>query len=143
MNKNNTPPYGLILIFISITNIIFSTYFISIFLAGVVFKIFFESLKKQYNYILSFSVVTFLVIEVVQGFNPFSLTLIALFLSYFIIPRIKHTFSSAIMLEFIYVLLFYLLVLIVTIFYTPFTISMLYVIIYNFLIDIIIVGFII
>ena len=143
MIKNETPPYLLILIFIGITNIIFSTYFISIFLAGVVFKIFLESLKKQYYYILAFSVITFLVIEVIQGFKPFSLTLIALFLFYFIIPRIKHTFSSSIMSEFIYIFLFYLVLLVVTIFYTPFSINMLYVVIYNFLIDIIIVGFII
>ena len=141
MKNNDVPPYGWILILISIVNIIFSTYFISIFLAGVVFKIFLESLKKQYYYILTFSIVTFLIIEVVQGFKLFLLTAIALFLYYFIIPRIKHTFSSSIMSEFIYIFLFYLLTFIVTIFYTLFNINMLYIFIYNFLIDIIIVGF--
>lgn len=143
MKNNYTPPYGGILILISFVNIIFSTYFIAVFLAGVVFKIFLEALKKQYYYILGFSIVTFMIIEVVHGFKPFLLTLIALFLYYFIIPRIKHTFSSSIISEFIFIFLFYLITFVVSIFYMVFTLDMLYIFIYNFIIDIIIVGFII
>lgn len=143
MKKDDSFSYLFILLFVSLTNIIFSTYFISVFLAGVVFKIFLESLKKKHYYILSFSILTFLVIEVTQGFKPFSLTLITLFLFYFIIPRIKHTFSSSIISQFIYVFLFYCILFIVTIFYFSFSIDMLTIIGYNFLIDIIIVGFII
>jgi hypothetical protein len=141
LKKNDTPQYSWILIVIAIINIIFSTSFISIFLAGVVFKIFLESLKKQYYYILTFSIFTFLIIEVVQGFQPFLLTAIALFLYYFIIPRIKHTFSSSIMSEFIFIFLFYLMIFIVSIFYMVFNINILYIFIYNFVIDIILVGF--
>ncbi len=143
MKPNYTPPYSGILILICIINIIFSTYFVTVFLVGVVFKIFLVSLKKQYYYILGFSIVAFMVIEVVQGFKLFSLTATALFLYYFIIPRIKHTFSSLVMSEFIYIFLFYLITFIINIFYSALTLNVYYVYLYNFIIDIIVVGFII
>jgi len=143
MKKNDSLPHFLILIFVALINIICSTYFISVLLAGVVFKIFLKSLKKRYYSMLTFSMLTFLVIEVTQGFKPFSLTIITFFLFYFIIPRIKHTFSSSIISEFIYIFLFYFIVFIVTIYYLQFNMDILYKISYNFLIDIIIVGFII
>jgi len=142
LKPNYTAPYSGILILICIINIIFSTYFITVFLVGVVFKIFLESLKKQYYYILGFSIVSFMIIEVVHGFKLFSLTATALFLYYFIIPKIKHTFSSSAISEFIYIFLFYLITFIVNIFYSALTINVYYVYLYNFIIDIIIVGFI-
>jgi len=108
---------------------------------GVVFKIFLESLKKRYNYILLFSIITFLIIEVVQGLKPFLLTASALVIYYFIIPKMKHTFSSSIMSEFIFILLFYIILFVVTMFFTIFNLNMLYIFLYNFLVDIIIVGF--
>jgi len=143
LKPNYTPQYSEILILICIINIIFSTYFVTVFLVGVVFKIFLESLKKQHYYILGFSIVSFMIIEVIQGFKLFSLTAIALFLYYFIIPRIKHTFSSSVMSEFIYIFLFYLITFIVNIFYSALTLNVYYVYLYNFIIDIIVVGFII
>jgi len=141
LKKNDTLLYGEILIVISITNIISSVYFVPVFLAGVVFKIFLISLKKEYYYILAFSVITFLIIEVVQGFKPFLLTASALFLCYFVIPRIKHTFSSSLISEVIFILLFYSTIFVVTIFNATFSMNMLTIFLYNFLIDIIIVGF--
>lgn len=143
MKKNDTPPYGGILIIISIINIISSIYFFPLFLIGIVFKIFLVSLKKEYYYILAFSIITFLIIEVIQGFKPFLLTVSALFLYYFVMPRIKHIFSSSIIFEGMFILLFYSIIFVVTIFDVAFNMNMFYIFLYNFLIDIVIVGFVI
>jgi len=143
LKHNYNPPYSGILLLIAFVNIIFSTYFISLFLTGVVFKIFLVSFKKEHYYILAFSILTFLVIEVVQGFKPFSLTIISLFLYYFIIPRIKHTFSSSIISEFIFIFLFYVCLFVSILFYSVFKIEIVWILVYNFIIDIILVGLLI
>ena len=139
MIKKYEPPYITILASINIINIIFSTYFISILLAGVVFKIFLEVLKKGYYYILLFSIFTFLVIENTQGLDFFSLSIITIILYYLIIPKIKHIFSSSLMAEFIFILLFYIGFLILNSVVINSDISI--VILLNFLLDSIIVGF--
>lgn len=143
MKKDNDFPYGGILILISFVNIIFSTYFIAFFLAGVVFKIFLVSLKKQHYYILTFSIFTFLLIEVVQGLKPFLFTGVSLLLYYIVIPKIKHTFSSSLISEFIFIFLFYFATFMVTIFFATAKIDIVLIFLVNFIIDIIIVGLII
>jgi len=142
MRPNYTPPYITILIAINLINILFSAYFIALFLIGVVFKIFLESLRKEHYYILTFVICTFLVIEVTQGFKLFSLSIISLVLYYFIIPRIKHLFSSSIIAEFIFILSFYISLFIVIYFLSGFDSSILLIFLYNFIIDSLIVGFI-
>ncbi|MEA3513077.1 MAG: hypothetical protein U9R37_05700 [Campylobacterota bacterium] len=111
--NSNIEVYTSVLIIIALINIIFSTYFITILLMGVVFKIFLNSFAKGHYYISFLAFISFLVIENIQGFYIFSLAFIALTLYYFIIPRIKHIFSSTIMAEVIFVLLFYIGVLLI------------------------------
>ena len=111
-------------------------------MCGVVFKIFLEVVKKENFYFLFLVIFTFLVIEAAQGLKIFSLTLISLGLYYFVIPKIKHLFSSSMMSEFIYIFLFYVGVLISTLFYIPFELDLAKVFLINFLLDSFIIGFI-
>jgi len=111
-------------------------------MCGVVFKIFLEVVKKENFYFLFLVIFTFLVIETAQGLKIFSLTLISLGLYYFVIPKIKHLFSSSMMSEFIYIFLFYVGVLISTLFYIPFELDLATVFLLNFLLDSFIIGFI-
>jgi len=142
LHKERLSPYFFTLVFICLVNLFFSTYFISILMCGVVFKIFLEVLKKENFYFLFLVIFTFLLIESAQGLKLFSLTLVALFLYYFVIPRIKHIFSSSMISEFIFILLFYLGVWITTLFYIPFKLEFLNMFILNFLLDSFIIGFI-
>lgn len=142
MLKKYTPPYSTILFTICIVNIIFSSYFISFFLAGVVFKILTIAIRKEYNYVFIFSIISFLIIENTQGLKLFSLTIIALLVYYFIIPRIKHLFSSSIMGDFLYIFSFYILYYMMVQAYAVFDVSVLIIFLINFAIDLLIVGFI-
>jgi len=142
MLKKYTPPYITILSIICLVNIIFSSYFISFFLAGVVFKILTIAIRKEYNYVFIFSIVTFLIIENTQGLKLFSLTIIALLVYYFIIPRIKHLFSSSLMGDILYIFSFYLFYYLMVQVYSIFDISILIIFLINFVIDLLIVGFI-
>jgi len=111
-------------------------------MSGVVFKIFVDVVKKENFYFLFLVIFTFLVTETVQGLKIFSLTLVSLALYYFIIPKIKHLFSSSIMSEFIYIFLFYVGVFISTLFYIPFELDLATIFLLNFLIDSFVIGFI-
>lgn len=142
MLKKYTPPYITILFIICMVNIIFSSYFISFFLAGVVFKILTTAIRKGYNYVFIFSIVSFLIIENTQGLKLFYLTIIALLVYYFIIPRIKHLFSSSIMGDFIYIFSFYIFYYLMVQVYSVFDMSILIIFLINFVIDLLIVGFI-
>lgn len=142
MLKKYTPPYMTILFIVSLVNIIFSSYFLSFFLAGVVFKILSIAIRKEYNYVFIFSIVTFLIIENTHGLKLFSLTIISLLVYYFIIPRIKHLFSSSIMGDFLYILSFYIFYYVTVQVYSVFDISILIIFLINFVIDLLIVGFI-
>jgi len=141
--KQYKPPYFFILFFIILTNIFFSTYFITILLIGVVFKIFLESLNHKYNYLLIATIFTFVIIETLHGIKIFTFSLISIAIVYLIIPRFKHLFASSIALEFINIFSLYFLFYIVTQSYLPFDFDILTIFIINFLIDIFIVGFII
>lgn len=133
-------PYLMTLIAILVVNLFFSTYFITIFLIGVVFFIFTEVLKKEQFYFFILSIFTFCMIEAIHGMKLFSLTLISLFLYYFVIPRVKHIFSSSIMAKFVYILSFYLTFYIFS-FFTNYHTSEIYMIfILNFLLDSLLVG---
>lgn len=141
MRPNYVPPYFMILVIINLITLFFSTYFVSILLIGVVFKIFLESLKNEYYYILAMVIVTFMIIETTHGFKLFSLTIISFIIYYFILGRIKHLFSSDLIAEFMYVLVFYFLLFLFGYFYSHFTTDIVAVFIVNFLLDSIIVGF--
>ncbi|MGB3751162.1 MAG: hypothetical protein WA945_06300 [Arcobacteraceae bacterium] len=141
MLQKYTPPYFFILSIIAILNILFSSYFVSFFLAGVVFKIFAIAIRKEFNYLLIFSVITFLIIENTQGLKLFSLTLISFGIYYLIIPRIKHLFSSVLMLDCLFIFFFYVCFYLMVLFYSIFELPILITFGINFIIDILIVGF--
>ena len=138
--KSNTSLYLPIFFVVIMINILFSTYFFSFLLAGVVFTIFLECLKKDYYYMLALSIFTFIIIENTHGFNIFSLSFISLFLYYFIIPRIKHLFSSNLLKEMFYIVSFYALIFLVFIYTNSFDLSSYLIFIINLIIDCIIVG---
>lgn len=142
MLKQNTPPYITILILISITNIIFSSYLIPFLLVGVVFKIFSESIRKGHNYLLILTIITFLIIENTQGLKLFSLTIIALIVKFLIIPRIKHLLASSMMSGFIYIFSFYTLLYLTVQISSSFDLNILIIFFINLVVDILIVGFI-
>ncbi len=142
MQKEKLFPSFILLVFIGLTNLFFSTYFISVLMCGIVFKIFLKTLKNENFYFLFVVIFTFLIIEATQGFKLFSLTLIALVLYYFVIPKMKHIFSSSMISELIFILLFYVVLLISTIFYIPFNFDLAIVFFLNFLFDSFIIGFI-
>lgn len=142
MLKKYTPPYITILLIVCFVNIIFSSYFISFFLAGVVFKILTIAIRKEYNYVFIFSIVAFLIIENTQGLKLFSLTIITLLVYYFIIPRIKHLFSSSVMGDILYIVSFYFFYYLMVQVYSIFDLSILIIFLINFFIDLLIVGFI-
>jgi hypothetical protein len=125
---------------IILTNIIFSTYFIAIFLAGTVFMIFMECLKKEYYYMGSFGVFTFLVIENTHNLKFLSLTLISLFLYFFIIPKIKHLFSLSFFADTLYIVCFYLIFYVYYLYTNDFDISSYNIFLTNLIIDSIVIG---
>jgi len=141
MLKTYTPPYFLILFIVAIVNILFSTYFISFLLAGVVFKIFAIAIRKEYNYLLIVSIIVFVIIENTQGFKLFSLTFISLLIYYIIVPRLKSLFSSVFMLDCLFVLFFYISLYLLVLVYSSFDVLITITLAVNFLIDIFIIGF--
>ena len=141
--KTNTYPYLAILFLVTLVNSLFSIYFISIFLSGIVFVLFMETLEKEYYYILFSTVITFLVIESIQGLPTFSMSLISLGLYYFIIPRIKHIFSSYLTYRFTVTFCFYAALYIVYIFFDNLSFTTWNIFLLNALFDSFVVGFII
>ena len=141
MLKENTPSYVTMLIVISVINILFSSYLIPFFLVGMVFKIFSDAINKDHNYLLIFTIITFLIIENTQGLKLFSLTIIALIVKFLIIPKIKQLLSSRMMSSFIYIFSFYILFYLSVQISSSFDSNMLFIFIINFLIDILLVGF--
>jgi len=142
MLKKYTPPYFLILFIVSIVNILFSTFFVSFLLAGVVFKIFAIAIRKEYNYLLIAAIIVFLIIENTQGLKFFSLTFISLFIYYIIVPRLKSLFSSVFMLDCLFILFFYISLSLLVLVYSSFDVLIAITLAVNFMIDILIVGFV-
>lgn len=136
-----TPPYITILIGISVINIFFSSYFISFLLIGVVSKVFYTALRKEYIYTLLVAIISFLIIENTQGLKLFSLTIISLVVYFLIIPRLKHLFSSPFMSDSIAIFFGYCLVYMMIQFNMLFTMDILIILLINFFIDILLIGF--
>lgn len=142
MNDKYTPPYTIILTLVLFINIFFSAHFIAFLLVGVIFKIIIDALKYEYYYILFYTIFVMLIVEVVQGLHIFSLLIISLVLYYFVIPKIKHLFTSYFISQIIFVAIFYISVYIVEQIYLPFDIELLKTLVINFFIDSVIVGLI-
>jgi hypothetical protein len=140
MNKTHNRTYLLTLVMVILVNLFLSTHFLTLFLIGVVFKIFLEVIEKEEYYFLIAVIATFLFIEVTQGFYLFSLILISIVIYYFVLTRIKHLFSSSILSEFVYILLFYIAVFVIHNIKHNIQLDQILLFIYNFLIDSIIIG---
>ena len=93
--------------FIVMINIIFSSHFLSLLFAGVMFTAFIKMLEEKYYYSLLWVSITFLIIENIQGFKLFSLTLLSLFIYIFVKPILQRIFVSFELLKMIYIILFY------------------------------------
>lgn len=91
-----------------IINMISSVHFVLIMLSGVLFNILYLCLKKRYIYSSMVVIFTFLFIEINSGLNPFSLTILSLFLYAFIIPTVEKIVSFDYLNPYINITLFYL-----------------------------------
>lgn len=130
----------IIFIFTIITNAISSVYFTSIMLAGFVFLAFIKCVKNRYYYSLFFILLSFLFIELNNGFYPFSLILLAFFSYVFIIPKIKQVMSFSGLNYFIYVLWFYASMMILWSFAHTVNITLVGTVLLNIIIDFILIG---
>ena len=135
-------PFFIFFIFILtiITNTISSIYFISIMLAGFVFLAFITCVKNRYYYSVFFILLSFLFIELNNGFYPFSLIFLAFFSYFFIIPKIKQVMSFSGLNYFIYVLWFYTAIIIIWSFMHTINITLIGTIFLNVIVDFILIG---
>jgi hypothetical protein len=140
MNKKTNLPYVPVLVLVIVINLILTTHFITIFLIGVVFKLFLEALEEEQYYILSLIIGTFTIIEVVQGLYIFSLTITSIVIYYFVLTRLKYLLSSSVLAQFVYILLFYEIVFLIYSFQSGFNQELILLFVYNFFIDSIIIG---
>lgn len=135
-------PFFLFFIFILtiITNTISSVYFSSVMLAGFVFLAFIKCVKNRYYYSLFFILLSFLFIELNNGFQPFSLILLAFFSYVFIIPRIKQVMSFSGLNYFVYVVWFYSAIIIIWSLSGTINFTLVSTIFLNIIIDFILIG---
>ncbi len=140
MNKKTNLPYVPVLVLVIVINLILTTHFITIFLIGVVFKLFLEALEEEQYYILSLIIGTFTIIEVVQGLYIFSLTITSIVIYYFVLTRLKYLLSSPVLAQFVYILLFYGIVFLIYSFQSGLNQELILLFVYNFLIDSIVIG---
>jgi len=131
---------SIIFFIITFLDILFTTYFQPLFLVGIVFMIFLNSLKKEYYYLLILSIMMFFIIEVILGIKMFTFTFISIFVYFFVIPRIKHLFSSLLFRDLSYLFIFYAIFYIDYIISAQYDISSYKIFLVNFIIDSIVVG---
>jgi hypothetical protein len=130
----------LLFIFTVIINLLFATHFIPILLAGVIFLAFITTLSNRYYYLLGIVVCTFLFIENTQGFKPFSLLLVSLFIYVFFKSTLIALFASSITVKLAYIVTFYIVILLIYSFINGFNISLFMTILLNIILDIVVVG---
>lgn len=100
----------LLFIIVSITNVLFTVHFIAIFLIGVLFMAFVRCLEKGYTYSMILILFTFTIVETSHGLKFLSLSLVAFFIYFFIVPKIKAAFSSQTFYFLLLILFFYICV---------------------------------
>jgi len=135
-------PFFIFFIFILTitTNTIASVYFSSVMLAGFVFLAFIKCVKNRYYYSLFFILLAFLFIELNNGFQPFSLILLAFFSYVFIIPRIKQVMSFSGLNYFVYVLWFYSAIILIWSLSDTVNFTLVSTVFLNIIIDFILIG---
>jgi len=91
-----------------VTNVISSIYFFAIFLLGPLFLAFCYCLKNKRAYSLFLIILTIFLIELNNGFMPFSIIALSLFIYTFIIPYFKKVLSIENIKIHIYITILYL-----------------------------------
>ncbi len=139
--KEDKFPYFTVLASIWFLNILFNSHFTNIFLAGIVFIFFIQSVKRGDYYLLLGSFLTFCFIEVVHGLIVFSLSLISVIIYVLIIPQLKHIFNSKIFSQILYMFTFYISFFTVTCLISDKIDNIYAVFLINFIIDTVFMGF--
>jgi len=141
INNLDNPFYiFLFCIFALIVNTITSIYFFPIMLLGILFVAFYVCLEKDYNYTLFFLGFTILIIEINNGFKPFSIILLSFFIYAFIIPYITRVLSVDGINLYVYLVIFYGGVFLLWILNNEASLQLNFILLFNLIIDLIIFG---
>ncbi len=141
INNLDNPLFIIILCtFTVLINIVSSVNFFPILLAGILFMAFFVCLRKRYYYSLTLVIISFLFIELNNGFKAFSITLLAIFVYVFIAPQIKRVLSFNTLNPYIYITVFYIGLYFIWIINNEITAQLNYIVLINLIIDFIIFG---
>jgi len=146
MNKINlfSNPFNIFFMFIivSLINILMPVHFISILLAGFVFMAFIYCIKYKYYYSLFFVFLTFVFIEISNGLNIGTLSLLSFFIHLFLVPRIKYFLSSKTFYLIVLIMLFYVGVFLLFSISTDINQVLISKIVLNYILDIFLISFI-
>jgi len=141
INNLDNPLFIVILCILAVLiNTFSSVYFFPILLLGILFMGFFVCLKKRYHYSLSLVILTILLIELNNGFKPFSISLLATFIYVFIAPNIKRILSFNTLNSYIYIAVFYFGLFILWSLNNDVSAQLNYTILINLIIDFILFG---
>ncbi len=141
INNLDNPFYiFLFCIFSLIINAISSIYFFPILLLGILFVAFYVCMEKNYTYTLFFLSLTILIIEINNGFKPFSILLLCFFIYAFIIPYITRVLSVDGINLYIYILVFYCGIYILWILNNESSMQLNLTLLINLILDLIIFG---
>ncbi|RXK14142.1 hypothetical protein CP965_01455 [Halarcobacter mediterraneus] len=141
INNLDNPFYiFLFCIFSLIINAISSIYFFPILLTGILFVAFYVCMERNYTYTLFFLSLTILIIEINNGFKPFSILLLCFFIYAFIIPYITRVLSVDGINLYIYILVFYCGIYILWILNNESSMQLNLTLLINLILDLIIFG---
>lgn len=142
INNLDNPFYILLFcIFALLVNTLSSVYFLPLMLLGILFISFFICMEKNYNYTLFFVGLTILLIEINNGFKPFSIILLCFFIYAFVIPYISRVLSIDGTNLYVFLILFYLGVWFLWLLNNDLSLQLNFVLLINLIIDLIIFGF--
>lgn len=142
INNLDNPLYIFLLcIFTLFVNTISSIYFFPILLLGVLFISFFVCMERNYSYTLFFLGITVLLIEINNGFKPFSIILLCFFIYAFVIPYVSRILAVDGTNLYVYMVVFYLGVAILWLLNNDANIQLLFILVINLILDLLIFGF--
>lgn len=132
--------FGLLVVVV-ICNTISSIYFLSVMLAGVVYVAFTRCLKTQ-NYLpMIYVLLSFLFIELNNGFKPFSIILLGSFIYVYLIPFLTRVMVLDSLNEFLQIVLLYFGMIIIWSITNEANFLLFKIIFFNFILDLILIGF--
>ncbi|RXJ60083.1 hypothetical protein [Candidatus Marinarcus aquaticus] len=132
--------FGLFIVVV-ITNTISSIYFISIMLAGVVYVAFTRCLKTQNYYAMIYVILSFLFIELNNGFKPFSIILLGSFIYVYLIPFLTRVMVLDSLNEFLQIVLLYVGIIFIWSLTHDTNFLLFKIIFFNFILDLVLIGF--